>query len=165
MKLLIPTEAIDLLIISGAQVFNASGLYTNYKALCLGGGTGAFVDLPVDTIHCGILSGTDYTENLATDQDWDDVGLMAIATCYNSEPTQALGAKTTAAGVFDNTADITFTGVAIDGTKVVDALVHFKSSGVITTDMLICFHDGFTAVTPNGGDIVVAYHASGIFSL
>ena len=143
----------------------ASGLYANYKALALGGGTGAFVDLPTDTIHCGIVSGADYTENLATHQDWDDVGTYAITTCYNSEATQALGAKTTTGGVFDNTADITFTAVAIDGAKDVDALVHFKSSGVITTDMLICFHDGFTAVTPNGGDIVVAYNASGIFAL
>jgi len=141
-----------------------SALYANYKALALGGGTGAFVDLPADTIHCGIVSGADYAENLATDQDWADVGTYTLAACYNGEATQPLGAKTTTAGVFDNTADLTFTAVAIDGVKDVDALVHFKSSGVITTDMLICLHDGFTAVTPNGGDIVVAYHASGIFA-
>lgn len=142
-----------------------SGLYANYKALALGGGVGTFVDLPTDTIHCGIVSGADYTENLATDQDWADVGTYTLAACYNSEPTQPLINKTTNDGTFDNTADVTFTAVAIDGAKVVDALVHFKSTGVIGNDSLICLHDGFAGVTPNGGDIVIQYNASGLFSL
>lgn len=143
-----------------------SGLYSNYKAQVLGGGVHPFPNLVSGTIHCGIASGADYTENLATDQDWDDLPVgYTLGVCYNTEPTQLLGAKTTTDGVFDNTADITFLAVAIDGVKDVDALVHFVSSGVITTDSLICFHDGFTPVTPNGGDIVVAYHASGIFAI
>ncbi len=142
-----------------------SGLYANYKALALGGGVHTFPDLPVDTINVGIISGADYAENLATDQDWDDVGLYTLNACYNGEACQTLGAKTTVDGVFDNTADITFTAVAIDGVKDVDAIVHYKASGVITTDPLICLHDGFAAVTPNGGDIVVQYHVNGIFGL
>lgn len=146
----------------------ASGLYDNYKNIMLGGGTHGPIDLDGDTIKVGIVSGADYTENLATDQDWDDVGTYALDTCYNSEATQTLANKvigTPGAGDFDNTADITFTAVAIDGVKDVDAIVHYKSTATITTDGLICFHDGFAAVTPNGGDIVIAYNASGIFGI
>ena len=144
----------------------ASGLYANYKELCLGGGTHALPDLNTDAIDVGIVSGADYTENLATHQDWSDT-TYALDTCYNSEPTVQLtaGNSTVTAGVWDNSDNQVFTAVAIDGVKDVDAIVHFLSSGVVTTDTLICFHDGFAAVTPNGGDITVAYNASGIFAL
>ena len=125
-------------------------------------------DLDTDTIKVGIAdTGTDYTTpNLTTDQDWADTG-YTLDVGYNSEPNQTLGAKTITAGVFDNTADITFTAVAIDGAKTVDAIVHYRSGGVAATDGLITIHDAFVggAVTPNGGDIVVAYNASGIFAL
>ncbi len=143
-----------------------SGLYNNYKAQVLGGGVHPFPNLVTGTIHCGIVSGADYAENLTTDQDWDDVGTYTIGACYNAEATQPLANKTTTDGVFGNSdVNLTFLAVAIDGVKDVDALVHFVLSGVITTDSLICFHDGFTPVTPNGGDIVVAHHASGIFAI
>ena len=144
----------------------ASGLYVNYKNLMLGLDSAAHTvaDWDTDSIDCAIVSGADYTENLSTHQDWNDTG-YALDTCYNSEATQTLANVTITAGVVDNTADITFTAVAIDGAKDVDALVHFRSTGVVTTDTLLTFHDQFTAVTPNGGDIVVAYNASGIFGL
>jgi hypothetical protein len=141
----------------------ASLLYDNYVNLMLGNGTHALPDLDTDTIKVGIVSGSDYTES-AAHQDWDDTG-YALNTCYNSEATQTLANAVVASRVFDNTADITFTAVAIDAAKDVDAIVHYLSSGVVTTDTLICFHDGFSAVTPNGGDIVVAYNASGIFGI
>jgi hypothetical protein len=142
-----------------------SALYTNFKAQALGGGAHAFIDLPSDTIKVGIVdTGADYTFS-AAHQDWDDVGTYGPNASYNGEANQTLGAKTTTDGVFDNTADITFTAVAIDGTKTVDALIHCKDSGVITTSPLICYHDGFTPITPNGGDIVISYNASGLFAL
>jgi mannose-1-phosphate guanylyltransferase len=142
-----------------------SALYTNFKAQALGGGVHSFIDLPSDTIKVGIVdTSADYTFS-AAHQDWDDVGLYAVNASYNSEANQTLGAKTTTDGVFDNAADITFTAVAIDGVKTVDALIHYKDSGVITTSPLICYHDGFTPITPNGGDIVVSYNTSGLFAL
>ena len=146
----------------------ASGLYVNYKNLMLGLDTAAhtIADWDTDTIKVGIVSGADYTENLSTDQDWADTG-YALDTCYSSETTQTLADISISAGVVDNTADITFTGVAIAGSPEadVDAIVHYRSSGTASTDTLLLFHDGFSAVTPNGGDIVIAYHSSGIFSL
>lgn len=146
----------------------ASGLYANYKDLMLGYDSAAHTlpDWDTDTIKVGIVNGgTDYSENLATDQDWADTG-YAEDTCYNSEACQTLSNVAIAAGVVDNTADITFSAVAIDGTKDVDAIVHYLSAGVsAATDPLMLFHDGFSAVTPNGGDIVIQYNLSGIFAL
>lgn len=145
----------------------ASGWYTNFDNLCLGGGVHTLPNLTADLIKVAIVSGADYTEDLANDQDYDDVGLYAINTCYNSEPTITLtnGNTTISGGIWDNTDTPTYTSVAIDGVKVVDALIHYYDSTIITTSTLICFHDGFTAVTPNGGDIQVAYNASGIAEL
>ena len=149
-----------------------SGIYTNCFDLWLGKDAAAHTvpDMDTDTIKVGIVdTGTDYTggdANLTTDQDWADTG-YATDTCYSSETTQTLGAITITAGVVDNTADITFAGVAIVGAQTVDAIVHYRSGGTDTTDALISFHNAFVggAVTPNGGDIVIAYHGSGIFSL
>lgn len=143
----------------------ASFLYNNFLDHCLGKGAavGTRPDLDTDAIRVGIASGADYTESAAHDT-WDDVGAYTLNACYNSEATQILSNKTITDGVFDNTADITFTSVSTTGNNV-DALVHYLATGVIGDDTLLCFHDGFTPVTPNGGDIVVQYHASGIFSL
>lgn len=143
----------------------ADGLYDDYVESSMGAGAHSFSDLPVDTIHGGIISGSDYTENLTTDQDWADTG-YAANTCYNSEPTQALGTKTVgvvAARTFD-AGDITFTAVAQDLAKIVDAVAVFKTTGVATTSPLIAFWDTGISVTPNGGDIVVQWNASGLFT-
>lgn len=137
----------------------ASALYPDYKESCLGGGAHSFTDIPVDTIKCALVDLTaDYTYS-AAHQDKNDV------TSYAGTTDQTLGAKTVTSGTFDNTADLTYTAVTQSTTKTVGALVHYKDSGVATTSPLMCYHDGFTAITPNGGDITVAYNASGIFAL
>lgn len=137
----------------------ASELYPDYKESALGGGTHSFSDLPSDTIKCALVNTTtDYTYGAAHAD-------IADVTTYSGTTNQTLSNKTVTAGVFDNTADLTFSSVAIDGTKDVEATVHYKDSGLTTTSPVICYHDQFTAVTPNGGDITVAYHASGIFAL
>lgn len=134
----------------------ADGLYDDYVESCMGAGAHSVSDLNNDTIKCAIVSGADYTENLTTDQDYDDVGTYAINTCYNSEATQTM--TPTIGVVAARTVDSdnqTFTAVAIDGAKVVDAVLMYKDSGVITTSPLIAFWDTGISVTPNGGDIVV----------
>ena len=147
-----------------------SGLYSNYKAQVLGGGVHPYPDLETVTVHCGLANeGTDYTTadayatELAAHQDWADTP-YTIGACYFGNATQPLLSKTTTDGVFD-AADVTFLSVLIDGAKNVDVLLHFVLSGTITTDSLICLHDAFTPVTPNGGDIVVQYHNSGLFAI
>ena len=80
---------------------------------------------------------------------------------------QEIGAtKSYTGGVFDG-ADVTFTAVA--GTVSYEAIVIFiKNAGANTTWRLVAYIDtGVTGlpVTSNGGDISIAWHASGIFAL
>ena len=146
----------------------ANGLYMNYKLQMLGAAAAAHTlpDMDTHTIKVGIVSGSDYTEDLATDADWDDVGLYTVNASYGGEINQTLENidLTTTPGTVDNTANITFAAVDIDTAKVVDAIIHYYDTTVITTSPLITFHDGFS-VTPNSGDIVIAYNASGIYAL
>ena len=137
----------------------ANALYDDYKESCLGGGAHSFTDIPVDTIKVALVDLTvDYTFS-AAHQDKADV------TSYTGSTDQTLGAKTVTAGVFDNTADITFTSLSQSASKTVGAIVHFKDSGSAATSPLSSYHDNFTAVVPNGGDIVIQYNASGIYAL
>jgi uncharacterized glyoxalase superfamily protein PhnB len=68
-------------------------------------------------------------------------------------------------GTFDG-ANITYT--AVSGNSV-EALVYYrKNSGANTTWRLVLYQDTSVTglpVTPNGGDIVVTFNASGIFTL
>jgi hypothetical protein len=79
---------------------------------------------------------------------------------------QEIGAtKTYASGVFDG-ADVTFPSVT--GATVEALVLYRKNAGASTTWRLIAYIDtGVTGlpVTPNGGNISVAWNASGIFSL
>lgn len=79
---------------------------------------------------------------------------------------QEIGAtKTYTNGVFDG-ADVTFT--AVTGATVEALVLYRKNAGANTTWPLIAYIDTSVTglpVTPNGGDISIAWHASGIFSL
>ena len=135
----------------------ASVLYPTFKEALLT--QNPSVDLDTDTIKVTLVNtSTDYTYSAAHDY-FDDV------TDYTGVTPQTLSNKTTTSGVFDNTADHTFSSVAIDGSKTVDALVVYKDTGTASTSPLIAYFDGFTAVTPNGGDITVTWNASGLFTL
>lgn len=143
----------------------ADGLYNDYVESSMGAGAHSFSDLLLDTIRSAIVSGSDYTESLTAHQDYNDTG-YGTNTCYNSEATQTLGTKTVgsvAARTFD-AADSTFTAVAQDAAKIVDAVLIYKDSGTITTSPLIAFWDTGISVTPNGGDIVIQWNASGLFT-
>lgn len=139
----------------------ASTLYPNYLNLMLGNGTHTLPDLDANLIKCALVNGTDDYTYSALHQDKADV------TSYGTSTDQTLSNKdvgTTTDGVFDNTADLTFTSVVLDVSDV-DILVHYYDTTVAATSPLICYHDAFTPVTPNGGNITVAYNASGIFAL
>lgn len=140
----------------------ASALYPDYKESCLGGGTHSFSDLTSDVIKCALVSvaGADYTYS-TTHADKADV------TSYSGTTDQTLtsGNISVTDGVFDCTDDLTYTSVAIDGAKVVDTLVHYKFDTGDSTSPLMCIHDGFSAITPNNGNITVSYNVSGIYEL
>lgn len=75
-----------------------------------------------------------------------------------------LGTKTFTNGVFD-AADVTYTGVSGSSAE---ALIIYIDTGSPATSRLVYYSDtGWTnlPVTPNGGDITLQFHASGIFAL
>jgi hypothetical protein len=118
------------------------------------------IDWVNDDIRMTLVDAADYTVNLTTDNAYDDVPAGArVATMAAS----MAGKTTDGAGGVDAT-DVTYTGVSGDQSE---ALVIYKHNATESLATLICYLDGFTGlpVTPNGGDITVQFHASGIFSL
>lgn len=119
------------------------------------------VALGTDTIKAMFVDHTDDTPTSADDFIDDILSLgrvPAIASC----PT--LGTKTIgtlAAGTFD-AADTTFTALTGDQ---VESLILFKDTGTEATSKLLCRWDTATGLplTPNGGDVVIQWNASGIF--
>jgi hypothetical protein len=78
---------------------------------------------------------------------------------------QEITAKTQALGVFDGS-DVTFP--AVTGASVEAIVLYRKNAGANTTWPLIAYIDtGVTGlpVTPNGGNILATWNASGIFQL
>lgn len=137
----------------------ANALYANYKDLILGGGTHTFPDLNTDTIKLALIDTGTYTVNLATHQDHADLsGIVGTPGTLDS-PTVG----TVAAGTFD-AADEVFTSVSGNS---IEAYVIYKDSGVSATSALIAYFDTAASglpVTPNGGNITVAFNASGIIA-
>lgn len=128
----------------------ASALYPDFKEALLTAG----LDLESDDIRVILVDTADYTYS-AAHNFLDDVAAgsrVAVST--------ALASKTITDGVFD-AADKTLSAVTGDPCE---ALILYKHTGTESTSNLICYIDGLS-VTPNGGDIVIAWHASGIFAL
>lgn len=114
-------------------------------------------DLDLDGVIRAVLIDTAvYTYSAAHDFYNDLSGVVGAES-------GAFASKTFTNGVFD-AADITFT--AVTGATV-EAIVLFLDTGVAAADTLIAYIDSASGlpVTPNGGDINVAWHASGIFAL
>lgn len=140
----------------------ANALYPKFKELLLNPGTlgstsGTAVDLNDDTIKVALVDTGTYTYNSAHDF-YDDVSAGVVGT------PQTLASKTVTNGTFD-AGDTTFTSVS--GSSV-EALVIYKDTGTASTSPLIAYIDTVSSglpVTPNGGNITVAWHASGIFAL
>lgn len=136
----------------------ASALYPKAKESFLS--QNPSIDLDTDTIKVALINlATDYTYSAAHQY-------LSSVTTYSGTTDQTLGSKTVTSGVFD-AADSTFTSVAISGSKTVAALVVYKDTGSAATSPLIAYIDGFSAVTPNGGNITVAWDngAAKIFAL
>lgn len=136
----------------------ASALYNNYKNLLLGGGTHSRPDLDSDTIKVALRDEGTTAIDLATHQDLADISSAIVGTA------QTVGSPTVGvvgAGVFDH-ADVTFS--AVSGNSV-ESLDYYMDSGSAATSPLICNIDDATGLplTPNGGDVVWAPNAAGVF--
>lgn len=119
---------------------------------------GGDLDWDANTIKIYLVDGADYTVNLSTHDFADDISSPAKVATSN-----ALASKTNALGVAD-AADVTLSAVTGDPSEII---VVWQDSGTQSTSRLIAYIDTGTGlpVTPNGGDITVQWHASGIFTL
>lgn len=109
------------------------------------------------TVKVALIDTGVYTYN-AADEFYTSISSGVVGTPVT------LGTKTYTGGVFD-AADSTWT--AVSGSTV-EALVFYVDTGVAGTSRLVAYIDtGVTGlpVTPNGGDIVATWNASGIFAL
>lgn len=130
----------------------ASALYPIGKKALLDAG----INLDTDTIKAALLDTGTVAYNTAHDF-YNDVSAGVIGT------PQTIANTTTTSGTFDGD-NVTYT--AVTGATV-EAIVIYKDTGNAATSNLIAFIDTGTGlpVTPNGGDITVSFHASGIFSI
>lgn len=118
------------------------------------------IDWDTDDIRCILIDTADYTVDLATHDNLDDVpGDARVAT------SGALTSKTVTDGVAD-AADVILSSVTGDQCE---AIVIYKHTGTESTSRLIAYIDTATGlpVTPNGGDITIQWDsgANKIFKL
>jgi hypothetical protein len=133
----------------------ANVIYPKWKEAVMQGGANSSL---AGTVKAVLIDLADYTYNAAHDF-MDDVG----TTCQVGTPV-TLGSKTFVNGLFD-AADSTLTAVTGD---VSEAILIFIDTGTPSTSRPVALLDtGVTGlpVTPNGGDIAIAWNASGIFQL
>lgn len=140
----------------------ANFLTNAYRNNILGEGTYANVQLDADTIAAIFIDAADDTI-AATDGDMSAVASAARVPAIGSCPT--LASKTVGSvgtGVFD-AADTTFTSLTGDASE---QLGLFKNTGTEATSIILAAWDTATGLplTPNGGNVVVTWNASGIFS-
>jgi hypothetical protein len=132
----------------------ANAIYPKYKEALISGS--ANISLSSGTVKVALVDTAVYTYSAAHEF------LTSLTGTVGTAP--ALGSKTVTNGVFD-AADPTWT--AVSGSTA-EALVAYIDTGVAGTSRLVAYIDtGITnlPVTPNGGDIVLAINASGLFAL
>lgn len=126
----------------------ASAIYPLAKKAMLDGD----VDLLTDTIKVALVDTGTYTYSAAHDFFNDVSGVVGTPGTITN--------KTTTGGVFDGD---NVTIAAVTGASI-EAVVVYKDTGNAATSQLLSYHDGLS-LTPNGGDITVTWHASGIFAI
>ncbi|KYC52210.1 MAG: hypothetical protein AMQ22_00937 [Candidatus Methanofastidiosum methylothiophilum] len=131
----------------------ANAIYPKYKEALLSGSSNTGLN---GTVNCTLVTG-DYTYS-ATDEF-----ITAIDAGYRID-TVALDDKTFTNGTFDAD-NVQYTSVT--GSEVT-AIVIWIDTGVEATSRLVAYIDTDVTnlpVTPNGGDILITWNASGIFTL
>jgi hypothetical protein len=143
----------------------SNALYPKWKeqlpqgtAAALLNGTGA------TGVYACLVDTAVYTYN-AAHEFYDAGGANDVVDGLIGAAVEIAAPKTFTAAVFDG-ADVTFT--AVTGATAEALVIFVKNAGAQTTWRLVAYIDtGVTGlpVTPNGGNIVVTWNASGIFAL
>jgi hypothetical protein len=109
-------------------------------------------------VFAALIDSADYTYS-SSHEFYSSISSAIVGT------PQEIGSKTFTDGVFDG-ADVTFPSVTGDQCEAI--VLYIANAGANTTWRLFAYIDtGFTGmpVTPNGGNIGVAWNASGIVDL
>ena len=141
----------------------ANAVYPIYKTAILSADTN--VSLNLDTTTNGprvtLIDTGNYTYSAAHDFYNDVTTTNGVVWPAERITTPTVGSV--AAGVFDG-ADTVFSSVTTT-TSIEALIIHRQNSGANTTWRLVLYEDTAVTglpVTPNGGDITVAWNASGI---
>lgn len=142
----------------------ANSLFLAMKQEALGDAAGSghgVCNFETATIKVIGIDTADDDPLVNTDQDLADILAAArVGTATLASKTVTTSANT---ATFDS-ADPTMTAVTGDQ---FEELLLYKDSGVESTSLLLISFDTFTSgmpVTPNGGDILITWNASGIFA-
>jgi hypothetical protein len=137
----------------------ANAIYPKYKQNLLAGTTGYDLDVndTTNNPYCALVDTGVYIYNVAHDMRDDLSGVAGTD--------QMIASPTVVDGTFDG-GDVTFPLVAA-GAAIEALVIYRKNGGATSTQPLVAFLDTLTGlpVTPNGGNINVTWHASGIFTL
>ncbi len=130
----------------------ANAVYPKYKELLLGTQTAS--SLTAGTVKVALVDTGTYTYD-AAHNFYDDIsGVVGTP--------QTIGTVTVVNGLFDGD-NVTFS--AVSGATCEALVIYIDTAGAAGTDPLVAYIDtGVTGlpVTPNGGDITITWHASGI---
>jgi hypothetical protein len=138
----------------------ANALYTPFRNGILGSHA-TRVDLDADTLKLALIDhGTD-TPNVTTDDFYNDINAGLVGALSGALANKTIG--TVAAGVFDAD-DVTLSSVSGNSAESVNLI---KDTGTASTSDLIAYWDTATGlpVTPNGGNIIITFNASGILKV
>lgn len=134
----------------------SNAIYPVFKQQLLSVFLGAGATVAAGTVKAALVSSS-YTYSAAHDF-YDDISATVLGT------PQTLASKTYALGVFDAD-NITFS--AVTGGSTAKAVILYLDSGVAGTSRLIAYLDTLTnlPIATNGGDLVITWDATGIFTL
>jgi hypothetical protein len=144
----------------------ADACYDEFRDGILGGGTHAQPDFSAGAFGAGLRDEGALALNLTTQIDVNDVAPTGWVTNgrTNAIPSVTVGVAGT--GAVDH-ADTTTEFAAVTGASV-ESIDYFDyATAVDTTSPLLWNIDGWTGlpVTPNGGDIILAPAAGGVFQI
>lgn len=139
----------------------ANAIYPKWKAALLQNSADSDLDGSGSTGVYAVLydvgAGGAYD---AADEFYSDVSAGFVGT-----PVEIGATKSYTSGIFDG-ADVTWTSVS--GAQCEAIVIYRQNAGANTTWRLVAYIDTSVTglpVTPNGGNISVAWHATGIFAL
>jgi len=143
----------------------ANAIVTEFLNGQLGKGSYTALDFEADTaLKFALIDHAVHTPLPASDSYYSDFNAGVVGSLSSALGTRTVG--TVGAGVFD-AADLTPAFTSVTGAQC-ESLNLIKDTTVASTSPYICYWDtagGTLPVTPNGGDINIAFNASGIFKI